>query len=134
MTSDSPALPAIPCDGTCTHYVLLADRAALPAVAAWLEARPEGVSADVGIEIEHEGERCGLAVDEDVRLRWLERHGMDVADSALLEDLLVEVELPDEDGVTCFWIATDVHRCERIARFLADDWGIDPAAIHTVAI
>lgn len=135
--SDSPAPVTLPLDPAFSHYVLLADRAAQPAIASWLEQRPDGVRADVYIEIDHEGERIDLPgedEDDDLRLWWLERNGMDMVESGLLEDMLIEVELPDEDGVTCFWIATDAARNTRMAQFLADDWGIAPEALHTVAM
>ena len=135
--SDTAPITAVPLEEGFAHYVLLADRAALPAIATWLENRPEGVQAEVYIEIDHEGERIDLPgedEDEDLRLWWLERNGMDMADSGLLEDMLIEVELPDEDGVTCFWNATDGDRAQRMADFLANDWHIAPDAIRTVAL
>lgn len=137
MSTDTHPLTAIPLDPAFAHYVLLADRAALPAIAAWLENRPEGVQVEVYIEIDHEGERVDLPgedEDEDLRLWWLERNGMDMAESGLLEDMLIEVELPDQDGVTCFWIATEAARAQRMADFLASDWGIAADALHVAAL
>lgn len=134
MTRSPDTLPAPPLDAAWTHYVLLADRAALPAITAWLARLPEDATAVVHVEIDHEDERVELPGDERIAVCWLERQGMPVAESGLLEDMLVEVELPDEDGVTCFWIATGAARTARMAAFLADDWGIDPAAIHVAPL
>lgn len=115
------------------HHVLLGDEAALALVGRWLERLPEGISAEVFVEVASPAARQPLAEDEDITIQWLERNDVSALDSQLLEDALTDWEAPDhvEDVDAVFFvIAGEAGRSARMARFLTEAWGVDPDAIH----
>lgn len=97
-------------------YVLIGDETALPAIARRLAELPEHAQAEVLIEIPEEGDRQPLPSAAQVRVSWLERNGFDAANSTLLEDALVDFEVPDGDAF--YWIALESRRARMMRKFI----------------
>ena len=97
-------------------YVLIGDETALPAIARRLAELPEHAQAEVLIEIPEEGDRQPLPSAAQVRVSWLERNGFDAASSTLLEDALVDFEVPDGDAF--YWIALESRRARMMRKFI----------------
>lgn len=118
------------------HHVLLGDDSALPLIGRWLERLPEGVSAEVFIEVADASARQPLAEDQDIAIQWLERNGFSASQSQLLEDALTDYVVPDaiEDiDAVFFVIAGQDGRSARMAQFLIQVWAVEPDAIHHAA-
>ena len=129
----------LPLSGACLraadypHHVLLGDDSALPLLGRWLERLPEGISAEVFVEIANPSARQPLAEDEDIAIQWLERNDFPATESQLLEDALTDYALPDhiEDMDAVFFVtAGEASRSARMAKFLIDAWAVEPDAIH----
>ncbi len=98
-------------------YVLIGDETALPAIARRLAELPEHAQAEVLVEIPEEADRQPLPSAAQVRVSWLERNGVDAASSTLLEDALVDFEVPDGDAY--YWIALESRRARAMRQFFA---------------
>lgn len=99
-------------------YAMVGDETALPAIGRWLEELPEGARAKVLVEIPDSGDRQTFASRADVEVTWLERDGVDGADSRLLEQALRQWPVPD--GETFFWIACESDRARRMRMALSE--------------
>lgn len=99
-------------------YVLIGDETALPAIARRLAELPEHAQAEVLVEIPEEADRQPLPSAAQVRVSWLERNGVDAASSTLLEDALVDFEVPDGDAY--YWIALESRRARAMRQFFAE--------------
>lgn len=99
-------------------YVLIGDETALPAIARWIDALPEQAQVMAFIEVADEAERQDLPQYANVSIQWLERNGVPAAGSALLENVLTDLEPPEGD--VFYWIATESRRARMMRRFLED--------------
>lgn len=99
-------------------YLMAGDETALPAIGRWLEELPEGARAEVFVEIPDRGDRQALTSRAEFGLRWLERNGIEAADSQLLEQALEGWTPPP--GETFYWIATESERARRIRMRLSE--------------
>ena len=94
------------------------DETALPAIGRWLEELPDGVRAEVFVEIPDRSDRQALTSRAEFTLHWLERNGIEAADSRLLEQALEQWALPP--GETFYWIAAESERARRIRMHLSE--------------
>jgi NADPH-dependent ferric siderophore reductase len=104
------------------HYVMVGDETALPAIGRWLDELPYGAHAIVLVEIPGIGDRQSLSSRAQFDLTWLEREGVDAADSLLLEQALER--LPTPAGDTFWWIAAESGRARRMRLHLAEERGV----------
>ncbi|MFB9831878.1 siderophore-interacting protein [Actinoallomurus acaciae] len=76
-------------------HLLVGDESALPAIAASLEALPQGAPARVFIEVAGPGEEQELITQGDAKLVWLHRDDAPAGDA--LVEAVRELEFPDGD-------------------------------------
>ncbi|WP_336205224.1 siderophore-interacting protein [Nonomuraea sp. LPB2021202275-12-8] len=72
-------------DPAADWHLLVGDESALPAIAASLEALPEGATAQVFIEVEGPEEELKLRTFGDVHVSWLYRNGRPVGERLVEE-------------------------------------------------
>ncbi|RDS80072.1 siderophore-interacting protein [Dyella psychrodurans] len=104
------------------HVVLVGDETALPAIGRRLDELPEHAHAIALIEIPEKADRLPLGSRAEFDVTWLERDGVDAAQSDLLERALRE--LPELSGDTFYWIATESRRVRAIRKYLAEECGV----------
>ncbi|KLD74601.1 siderophore-interacting protein [Xanthomonas hyacinthi] len=97
-------------------YVLIGDETALPAIGRWLEELPAGAQVDALIEIPGFADRQALPSRAQVRIAWLERNGVPVLGSQLLEDALRDFAAPDGDAF--YWVACESARARMMRKFV----------------
>lgn len=76
-------------------HLLVGDESALPAIAAALEALPDGATAYAFLEVDGPEEEQKLRVSGETRLVWLHRDGAPVGEA--LVKAVRELEFPDGD-------------------------------------
>ncbi|MEU8248353.1 siderophore-interacting protein [Nonomuraea sp. NPDC048916] len=76
-------------------HLLAGDESALPAIAASVEALPEGASAYVFVEVDGPRDELKLDASSDVRVAWLYRNGRPVGDA--LVEAVTGLAFPDGD-------------------------------------
>lgn len=104
--------------------LLVGDETALPAIAANLEALPDGARALAYIEVPNADEEQDLVTSAGIRVRWIHRD--DRRPGALL-DALRASDLPDGRGFA--WIAGEAGMVREVRRHLVNERGIDKKAI-----
>ncbi|MDD9205973.1 siderophore-interacting protein, partial [Georgenia sp. 10Sc9-8] len=105
------------------HLLLGGDETALPALARWLEAAPDGIPVDVLVEVEDAAEEAyldGIARPEH-RVRWLHRQGS--GSTPLLLDALRS--LPARPGVGYAWFAGEATSLVPVRRWLRHESPFD---------
>lgn len=108
--------------------VLLADHAALPAVAAILEALPAGLRALVIVELQDPRDALELDSAAELEIRWLPECG------APCEQLVAaarELTLPDGSGEV--WVGCEASSMRQIRARMLGELGIDPRSLYTRA-
>lgn len=110
------------------HYLLVGDETALPAIARRLEEMGAHQHAQVFVEIADASERQPLSSAADVQIHWLERNGVNAADSRLLEDALRDFE--PGDGDTFYWIAAESRRARTMRQFIEEAFAVDKGSIR----
>ncbi len=76
-------------------YLFAGDEAALPAVAAGLEALPEAATGIAWLEVDDEADILPLQAPAGVELRWLFRHGRPAGTTTLLADAVAAAQWPE---------------------------------------
>jgi len=104
------------------HMVLVGDETALPAIGRRLDELPDHAHAVALIEIAQVADRLPLGSRATFEAIWLERDGVEAAQSDLLEQALRA--LPDFPGDTFYWIAAESRRARAMRRFLAQERGV----------
>jgi NADPH-dependent ferric siderophore reductase len=104
------------------QLVLVGDETALPAIARRLDELPASARAYVLVEIPEKADRQPLGSQAEFDVVWLERDGVDGAQSDLLERALRA--LPQLPGDTFYWIATESRRARGMRRYLAEEQNI----------
>lgn len=101
-------------------HLLAGDESALPAIAASLEALPEGAPARVFVEIAGPGEEQELVTPGDVKLMWLHR-----GDAPVGEKLLAAVrELEFPPGEVHAFVHGEAGFVKQLRRYLRVERGI----------
>lgn len=105
-------------------WVLIAgDETALPAIARWLDEWPDGVRAQVFIEIADDTHRQELAERAGVDVTWLSRDGAEAGTGSLLFDALQAA--PWWEGAPFAWVAGESLTLTPIRRWLRNDRGLE---------
>lgn len=108
--------------------VFLADHAALPAVAAILEALPAGLRTLVIVELQDPQDALQLESDAELEIRWLTEAG---APCDQLVAAARELSLPEGNGEV--WVGCEAGQMRQIRAHMLDEVGMDPRALHTRA-
>lgn len=108
--------------------VILADHAALPAVAAILESLPVGLMTLVAIELQDPLDALQLESDADLEIRWLTESG---APCDQLVAAARELTLPDGPGEV--WVGCEAGQMRQIRAHLLGALGLSASALHTRA-
>jgi NADPH-dependent ferric siderophore reductase len=108
-------------------WLVAGDDTALPAIARLLDDAPEGLRAQVFIEIADDAHRQPLRKLRNVEVTWLSRGGADAAESTLLLDAVRGADRPD--GETFAWLAGEQSVVRDLRRHLIDDRALDKASI-----
>lgn len=105
-------------------WVLIAgDETALPAIGRWLEEWPEGVRAQVFIEVSEHSHEQELAQPEGVEITWLSRDGAEAGSTTLLFDAIRSAEW--WDGTAFAWVAGEALTLTPIRRWLRNERGLE---------
>jgi NADPH-dependent ferric siderophore reductase len=102
-------------------HLLAGDESALPAIAAALEAIPDGVPAEVFLEVAGAEEELKLDVPDGAVLRWLHR-GTRPVGAALVEAVRALVFRP---GVPQVFVHGEAHFVKDLRRHLRLERGLD---------
>lgn len=78
------------------RHLMLGDHAALPAIAAGLEAMDEDAQGTVLIQLDHDEDRLDLAHPAGVEVRWL------IGERELLLEAVDQLDLEDHEGLQIF--------------------------------
>lgn len=104
-------------------WVLVAgDETALPAIDRWLQEWPEGIPAQVFIEVAENEHRQELRVPDGVRVTWLSRNGAEAGTTTLMADALEAAEW--WEGTAFAWVAGETLSLAPIRRWLRTEKGL----------
>jgi len=101
-------------------HLLVGDESALPAIAASLEALPQGAPAHVFVEVSGPGEEQELVTAGDAKLVWLHRGEAPVGDA--LVEAVEELEFPP--GAVHAFVHGEAGFVKRLRRHLRVERGI----------
>jgi NADPH-dependent ferric siderophore reductase len=101
-------------------HLLVGDESALPAIAASLEALPQGAPARVFVEVSGPGEEQELTTRGDAKLVWLHRGDAPVGDA--LVEAVQELEFPD--GEVHAFVHGEAGFVKRLRRHLRVERGV----------
>ena len=108
--------------------VFLADHAALPAVAAILEALPSALRTLVIVELQAPQDALELESEAELEIRWLTETG------APCDQLIAaarELALPDGSGE--IWVGCEAGSMRRIRAHILSELHVAPRSLHTRA-
>lgn len=108
--------------------VFLADHAALPAVAAILEALPTGLRALVIVELVDPRDALQLESAAELEVRWLTEAGRPCDQLAAAAG---ELTLPDDAGE--IWVGCEAGSMRQIRAHMLTELEVSPSALHTRA-
>jgi NADPH-dependent ferric siderophore reductase len=100
-------------------YLLVGDETALPAIGRRLEQLPVGAKAVVIAEVEGPQEEQALTSEADLSLTWLHRGTAPAGTTALTDQALRALTLPEGDGYV--WIATETLISKRLRAIMVDE-------------
>jgi NADPH-dependent ferric siderophore reductase len=112
------------------RLVLVADETGLPAVAAILEALPDGTPARVFAEVADEGAHQALPERPSVAVTWLHRGGAEPGTTPLL---LEAVRSHGWTGRTYVWGGGESRVMTAVRRHVRDEVGLGRDAVSLVA-
>lgn len=99
------------------HFVLAGDESAAPAIAAAIEALPEGTTADAYVEIEAVGHEFEMPSKESVTLTWIPRNGATAGTE--MSRVVREAGIPEKH--TSWFIHGVAEMIKEMRRFLFVD-------------
>ena len=124
LTLAGPGGGYAPSDDPATGHVLLGDDAALPAIAAGLEALPAAATGVALIEVAGPADEQPLAVPAGVDLRWLHRDATGAEPGTLLTEAVRGLSRPSRASIGVF-AHGERAAMKAIRRILQDDWGLE---------
>jgi NADPH-dependent ferric siderophore reductase len=104
-------------------YVMVGDETALPAIGRWLEMLPDGVRAEVIVEVADRGEQQVLTSRAQFNLTWLHRDSAAPGTTDALEQAVRHLPLPPGDSF--YWIAAESRQARAIRLHLIGERGVD---------
>ena len=106
-------------------YLLVGDEAALPAIAATLEALEQDAVAQVFVEVDSEDHRIELPTTSRTTIDWLHRdghsHGVSLADAVRKADLPA--------GSLQVFVHGNAHMVKDVRRYLFVELGLDKSGV-----
>ncbi len=110
-------------DPSADALLLVGDEAAVPAIAATLEALPEQVVAEVFVEVDDENHRIELPVTGRTTVHWVHRdghsHGVGLAEAVR--------NAPYPEGSVQVFVHGNAHMVKDLRRYLFVERGLDKA-------
>ncbi|MGH3358755.1 MAG: siderophore-interacting protein [Nocardioidaceae bacterium] len=106
-------------------HLLAGDDAALPAIAAALEAMPAGRPVHAFIEVDAPQDEQPLTSAADLRLTWLHRNGAEPGTTGLLADAVRSMDWPQ--GRAQAFVHGESSLLKALRSYLRDERAIDPA-------
>ncbi|MCG5237962.1 siderophore-interacting protein [Xanthobacter oligotrophicus] len=110
-------------DPEISHLLIGGDETALPAIGAILEALPEGIAADVFVEIPEDADAQIIRSRADVGMTWLPRNGKEIGTTTALAEAMMAVALPEESGEV--WFAAEASVVRAVRRHFQVERGLD---------
>lgn len=110
--------------------LLVGDETALPAIAATLEALPEGHPAIAYIEVDTPDDQQEIDVVCDARITWLFRDGAPAGTGSRLVDAVRAAELPE--GRAKAWAAGESLVVRAVREHLRDERGLPRETIDAI--
>lgn len=110
------------------HHLLVGDESALPAIAAALEAMPEGASVHAVLEVAGEQERQPLATKAELTTTWLHRDGAVHGERLAAA---VETLAPGSEPVQVF-AHGEAGAIKRLRRLFRNEWEV-PAELLSIS-
>ncbi|MCW0214166.1 MAG: siderophore-interacting protein [Pseudonocardia sp.] len=108
-------------------HLLVGDEAALPAIAAALEALPVGAAAHVLVQVENADDQQELPAGADVRVTWLHRAGAADGGAGQLLDAVRALEFPP--GRVHAFVHGEAGEVRGLRRHLLDERGVERDAL-----
>lgn len=105
------------------QFLLVADETGLPALAAILDALPDGTRARAFIEVDGEGDRLPLREADGICVTWLHRGGLAPGSTTLLLDAVRAWPVPG--GVVYAWGGAESRCATAVRRHLRDEVGLE---------
>ncbi|WP_435175025.1 siderophore-interacting protein [Actinacidiphila sp. bgisy145] len=110
-----------PCAQAAWH-LLAGDETALPAIAAILEALPDGTPVVALIEVDGPADRLELAAPAGADVRWLYRDGLPAGPGGPLEKAVRDIGRPFAGAQA--WVGAEAGAARAIRRCLLDERGL----------
>lgn len=112
-------------DPTADAYLLAGDEAALPAIAATLEALADDAVAEVFVEVESEEHRIDLPTTSGTTIHWLHRNGH--SHGVSLADAVRKAALPE--GFLQVFVHGNAHMVKDVRRYLFVEQGLEKSGV-----
>lgn len=112
------------------HLILVADDTGLPAAAAILEQRPDGMPATVLAEVDHEAEHQALPDGPGIDVTWLYRRGAAPGTTTLLADAVRALVWPA--GRPYVWGGAESHAMTAVRKYVRHELGLPRESVDLV--
>lgn len=99
--------------------LIAGDETALPAIGRWIEESPDGLRAQVFVEVAEPAHRQDLPVRDGITVTWLSRDGAPAGSTPLLFDAIRAAQW--WDGSVFVWVAGEATSLTPIRRWLRED-------------
>jgi NADPH-dependent ferric siderophore reductase len=108
-------------------FLLVADDAGLPAVAAIIESLPATTPIVVVAEVDEEEDQPPLPAGDNVDVRWCFRRGLPAGRTTLLVDTVRGLDWPAAQGYA--WGGAESRCITAVRRHVRDERGLSPVAV-----
>lgn len=112
-------------DPAADWHLLVGDESALPAIAAALEAMPQGAVVHAFVEIEDAGDEQKIVSPDGVAVRWLHRAGRPVGEA--LVAAVTSLDFPE--GAVCAFVHGEAGFVKELRRHLRLERGVPREAL-----
>ena len=110
-------------------WLLIAgDDTAIPAIARWVEELPEGMPAEVFIEVGGPGDEQAIEAGADVSITWVHRGPVPAGTTTHLADAVRAVAW--REGEPFAWVAGETLSIKPIRRWLREERGLSPERVE----
>ena len=112
-------------------HLLAGDDAALPAIAAALEAMPKDAEGVAFIEVDSEADHLELTVPKGISVEWLHRNGREAGTTSLLVDAVRNYEW--RDGTVQAFVHGERGAMKALRPYLAEERGLERSQLSLSA-
>ncbi|PRB13086.1 siderophore-interacting protein [Microbacterium sp. MYb62] len=110
-------------------WLLIAgDDTAIPAIARWVEELPEGMAAEVFIEVGGPGDEQAIEAGAGVSITWVHRGPVPAGTTTHLADAVRAVSW--REGQPFAWVAGETLSIKPIRRWLREERGLSPERVE----